>query len=574
MQVFVEANEEEGLLVGADAADACGGRSPSLALALGGGGGRRLPQRRALVLGAGAAAAVGLAGLAVLCAMHRSADTDKSGMREALAKTSASGLTLLDSDVQVIGVAASPAAPTLPALPALPTARKALAVEADLGPPAAYAALAAAMAHQGLGVPAATEAPATTQAPASIAAHQVQNVAPELACSDLNGDCRQSQCCKSPGQTCYEKNEFWATCQDDCAPGVRAGDEDQEPWTCRALGNRTTFPAGCTWAGEDCSQATTCCNVGFMCLKKDEYWTSCMQKEQGPWDNLGKPQAYVATPEGWDGTHFGGGLGWAGWRSEWELEPAPGAPLATTSLFCFMAVMADGPEQALVDVARGRQAGVFGCDAYKLFTAEKSEWKTWDTGQKTLVNTGAFVKIWDQVKQGIEYLEHDWTVKVDADCVFFPDRLRSHLAGLQAPAHRPIYIKNAPIGIGVSNGGFLGAIEILSKTAVQTYLDNAQECIKNIGLESGEDGYMKECMDALGIAYMRDELMMHSTVNPTDCQVKEIAAFHPIKIVGNWAGCYETAMGHQKPIPMNAGSVNLLPPVLRPSYMPKLVPPS
>mmetsp|Transcript_20043 Transcript_20043/g.69581 ORF Transcript_20043/g.69581 Transcript_20043/m.69581 type:complete len:558 (+) Transcript_20043:79-1752(+) len=545
MQVCIETNEEEGLLAGADAADACGDRSPRLALA-----------------------AAGLAGLAVLCAMHRSADTDSSWMREAPAKTSVSGLTLLDSDAQVLGVAASPAAPTLPVLPALPTAPTALAAEADLGLPTEFSALAAAMAHQALGVPAATEAPATTQAPAATAANQVKNDALELACSDLNGDCRQSQCCKSPGQTCFEKNEFWATCQDDCAPGVRAEDEDQEPWTCRALGHRTTFPAGCTWAGEDCSQATTCCNLGFMCLKKDEYWTSCMQKEQGPWDNLGKPQAYVATPAGWNGTHFGD------WRSEWELEPAPGAPLATTSLFCFMAVMADGPERALVDVARRRQAGIFGCDAYKLFNAEKSEWKTWDTGQKTLVNTGAFVKIWDQVKQGIEYLEHDWTVKVDADCVFFPDRLRSHLAGLQAPAHRPIYIKNAPIGIGASNGGFLGAIEILSKTAVETYLDNAQECIKNIGLESGEDGYMKECMDALGIAYMRDELMMHSTVNPTDCQVKEIAAFHPIKIEGNWAGCYEIAMGHQQPIPMNTGSVNLLPPVLRPSYMPTQVPPS
>merc|ERR1711924_496032 len=50
-----------------------------------------------------------------------------------------------------------------------------------------------------------------------------------------------TMCCQDDGMQCYEKNEYWAACEIDCAPGVDVRDEthEQTPWTCRKLGKRT-----------------------------------------------------------------------------------------------------------------------------------------------------------------------------------------------------------------------------------------------------------------------------------------------------------------------------------------------
>lgn len=50
-------------------------------------------------------------------------------------------------------------------------------------------------------------------------------------------DCREARCCSDPGLTCYEKDEFFASCRDACEPGLNPDDPPQfrTPWTCRAL---------------------------------------------------------------------------------------------------------------------------------------------------------------------------------------------------------------------------------------------------------------------------------------------------------------------------------------------------
>merc|ERR1719277_2162730 len=102
------------------------------------------------------------------------------------------------------------------------------------------------------------------------------------------------------------------------------------------------------------------------------------------------------------------------------------------------------------------------------------------------------------------YMNYDWTVKADADCVFFPDRLRQHLQGLRPPCNTAMYIKNNGMDPGLGNNGFLGAIEVFSKRAMQLYFDNAAGCKKFFGLASGEDGFFKGCMDAMGVGFMAD----------------------------------------------------------------------
>mmetsp|Transcript_44089 Transcript_44089/g.113476 ORF Transcript_44089/g.113476 Transcript_44089/m.113476 type:complete len:130 (-) Transcript_44089:147-536(-) len=116
-------------------------------------------------------------------------------------------------------------------------------------------------------------------------------------------------------------------------------------------------------------------------------------------------------------------------------------------------------------------------------------------------------------------------------------------------------------------GAFLGAIEVLSKMAVETYLDNSADCIRFIGTLSGEDGFIKDCMDSLGVGHLHAEAILHPSPIPIDCQVTEFAAFHPFKSVGDYIYCYDIAVGNSKPPgPLPPGSVEIIPEYMRAKY--------
>jgi len=325
------------------------------------------------------------------------------------------------------------------------------------------------------------------------------------------------------------------------------------------LGDRTPFPAGCSWPGADCSEQNTCCSLGYQCARKDEFWAACVQTQAG--------DKQLPVPEGWNGTILGQ------WRQEYEATMPEASVLSGTTLFCFMAVLPGSPEMALVDTMQSRKASIFGCEGYKIYHSTKSQYATWNTGEKTLVNTDTFIKIWKHVKKDGEYLKHDWTVKVDADCVWFPSRLRAHIDGMKAPAYTRIYLKNALPRY--TNGGFLGAIEIFSKTAIETYLDNDDECVKHIGTKSGEDGFLKDCLDALGVGYLRDDTILNPSPNVAPCQMVEFVAYHPLKTPDNWTACYDLAAGNVAKTPkMRLGSIVGLPENIMSRYLPKNIPPA
>merc|ERR1712228_39047 len=121
----------------------------------------------------------------------------------------------------------------------------------------------------------------------------------------------------------------------------------------------------------------------------------------------------------------------------------------------------------------GVNGSIFGCEAHSVYRAWQTGSAGWDTGEDTVVNTAVFLKVMDQVKEDKLYLNYDWTVKADADCVFLADRLRSHLWALRPPANTPIYMKNNHLE-GTGNNGFLGAIEVFSKEAMKKYMDCAR----------------------------------------------------------------------------------------------------
>jgi hypothetical protein len=46
--------------------------------------------------------------------------------------------------------------------------------------------------------------------------------------------CLSSKCCKSPGDKCFTKNQYWAACVGECTPG-KPNKVDNQIWDCKEL---------------------------------------------------------------------------------------------------------------------------------------------------------------------------------------------------------------------------------------------------------------------------------------------------------------------------------------------------
>jgi len=352
-------------------------------------------------------------------------------------------------------------------------------------------------------------------------------------CGAPGEDCTKSKCCSSQrgaaGFTCFAKDDTYATCMRDC------GGDDKKDWSCKAHGNRSRFEPGCAWAGKSCAKDQLCCNIGFNCIVKDETFVGCVHAVQkSTWFAKKLP-----LPAGWKGDFIGAG------RTEYSVPAAPeGQPVAGTTMYCFMAMLPDSQEVDLMKLAKQGKASIFACEASDVFHSWQSAKNGWDTGEATLANTDVFINVWEQVQKSGRYLDFEWTVKVDADAVLVPSRLKQHIAGLRPPANRAIYLKNNAMDAGLGNNGFLGAVEVFSKIAVQIYFDNYHDCKTTLGLNAGEDGFFKGCMDAIGVGFMTDPALFKPDISAGACIAKEHAAFHPLKQPVDWQCCLDILNGH------------------------------
>lgn len=279
---------------------------------------------------------------------------------------------------------------------------------------------------------------------------------------------------------------------------------------------------------EECTVTKHCCSPGFNCIQKDKATglAYCSKEPKGE--------------TGWDGTVLGGG------NYEWEVpavKPGDGKNESGTSLYCFMAMLPGSPEEALRQVAEDKGASIFACDTHAVFNSWQSArgdqgdhgvGKAWDS----VINTDVFVNVWEQVIADGRYKDHDWTVKVDPDAVFFADRLVYKLARLHAPKGWPIYIKNT-----IKDFGFLGACEVISTTAVEKYSRYYHECFASISARSGEDGFIKGCMDMIGAGYMTELDVLRTPFQFGACDDPGRVTFHPRKTQQEWEQCFNEATG-------------------------------
>merc|ERR1739836_331063 len=73
-------------------------------------------------------------------------------------------------------------------------------------------------------------------------------------------------------------------------------------------------------------------------------------------------------------------------------------------------------------------------------------------------NTPIFIAVWAAVVQEGRFDFHDWTVKVDPDTVFFPDRLRSILQTHPTAG----FVANCKYGLH-------GPMEVFAKSAMEIF---------------------------------------------------------------------------------------------------------
>jgi len=229
-------------------------------------------------------------------------------------------------------------------------------------------------------------------------------------------------------------------------------------------------------------------------------------------------------------------VGAQAWGQYCEEQKKHSRPLMGTSLFCWMAVLPNSGEVALKDAAASRGAGIFACEANRVF-------QSWPTGTFNTpdgaftANTDVFIKVWQQVFDDKIYKAHDWTVKVDADTVFSPGRLRGRLWNLGTKIDEPVYVKNT-----WKSFGFLGPIEILSQTAVArlSELDLPNQCQSDSN--GGEDGWIKWCMDdEAKIGWKEDVNLLYSGCQLNRCGDHSFVAYHHYKDPGSWNACMDAA---------------------------------
>lgn len=261
-------------------------------------------------------------------------------------------------------------------------------------------------------------------------------------------------------------------------------------------------------------------NCGFQGITQDACEAEgCCYDESNP-NNWCFPKTLVGPGGG--APAGGGGGGEPG-------GPAGGGP----SLFCF-AVACSGEENAVLDLQQSKNSGIFACEEWKKVDGQTSARGGGLTRSWTNVDT--FIAAWRSVEGDARWKNSDWTVKADPDTVWVPQRLRDWLGG-QGDVGNGAFVSNC---MGVDNG-FYGALEVMSRGAVDTYIREIDNCQGELqGKEGmGEDLFAQWCMQSKGVQEIGSGDLICNTdcgCDPRPCDTGRIA-YHPFKEVDDHANC-------------------------------------
>jgi hypothetical protein len=251
-------------------------------------------------------------------------------------------------------------------------------------------------------------------------------------------------------------------------------------------------------------------------------------------------------------------------------QTTPARPVGFPSLLCFSVIRPEGYEIGLVGAQLDRHAAIFACDSTLVFSNGPSiRIGTMDTvsiptesigmgnlaveGETTnsWLNTAIFMEVWHWLVKDGRWRSYDWTVKVDPDAVFFPERLRDHVKPYTPPGGGNYYLVNcnkvytANPENEVFREKLFGALEVFSKQAVQVYQDGHKRCSDELDWHGwGEDYFMQSCLSLLGAVPVGDFTMVgDKRCFEAPCSDTSKVAFHDFKDIPAYFNCWEQSLG-------------------------------
>merc|ERR1712088_622527 len=283
----------------------------------------------------------------------------------------------------------------------------------------------------------------------------------------------------------------------------------------------------CAKAKENCLEPRCCAASGYSCFKTSSGRGQCMKE---------------CTPGGLNGTCEGVAPHMK------KVVASPGG-----SLFCFSC--AEWAVYSDVSAPLGGGDMTIRVEDVKgdFHFAKRKEAKTW-------INTGMFVQIWTALRDAGHATNHDWVVKADADAVFFPWKLVDMLRDATVPAEG-LYMENCKF----ADWGYFGNLEVFSKQAFATLVNNLDTCYTSlpwkVGVHGGKHGPMGEdlfaqkCMDLLGVAKQENFGLTTDGACESDrpvgqeknkkyipnCEGVSTPSIHPFKKPEAYAACWAQA---------------------------------
>jgi len=259
---------------------------------------------------------------------------------------------------------------------------------------------------------------------------------------------------------------------------------------------------------------------------------------------------------------------------KWWYGPLDDMPVdkestkAGTSLFCFALMLPGSYEQDLLAMQYKAKVSLFQCEGFSVLSnmsivvapGLKSGLIDSDLQCKkggefgTALNLDIFIAVWKKVISDATYLQHDWTVKVDPDAVFFADRLRS-IVSIHEETPTGNYLNNCKFGLH-------GPIEVFSRNAVTSWAKGRQQCqdyfwkLCHGDCFWGEDLFIDQCLWKV-LKVRRDNdwrLLTEDHCSPPkgwdNCEDASRVSFHPFKKADTYMKCVNSANKHSS-LPLN-----------------------
>lgn len=309
----------------------------------------------------------------------------------------------------------------------------------------------------------------------------------------------------------------------------------------------------CSAGGENCMQSGCCQTSGAKCFKKDT---------ESAWCELECDSA-------------------SGWSCE-EVTSKTGLEAAQpgTSMYCYIVNFKKkggkpNKDVELMQMQMQRKLGIFACEAYDVFSDVpvvlgdytavqvmdvENDFCLYKRPDKpgTCANAAIFYQAWKKMRAMQTWRSQEWVIKVDADTVFIPQRLKDMLSFHAGPS-QGVYYENCK---GVDSG-FFGSLEVVSTKGFETVVDKLENCKYTLcwgGQECdgwkygpfGEDKFLQECMDLHGVSKLPLFELTYDGACPDDrpkdqkknkkfkppCWNSTAPATHPFKTVDTWLDCY------------------------------------